>query len=187
MNTIGIILLVAFVVVCILLVLLVLVQDDGQNGMGGLLGGRGMSAFGSHSASVLTKSTTVFVILFFVIAFSLALVNRKPKLPETLNDTAAPESATTEPAETETTKEDTWWATQGSKDESAAPLESNSTPAEDQTSDNSATEETTKKETEEPKNVESSAPNTEKVENEPQEAAPDNVDLSVLNTQIQQG
>ena len=57
MNTIGVILLVAFVIVCVLLVLLVLVQDDGQNGMGGLLGGRGTAAFGSHSASVLTKAT----------------------------------------------------------------------------------------------------------------------------------
>ena len=73
MNTIGVILLVAFVIVCVLLVLLVLVQDDGQNGMGGLLGGRGTAAFGSHSASVLTKATIVLVVLFFVLAVFLAL------------------------------------------------------------------------------------------------------------------
>ena len=32
------------------------IQDDGENGMGGLMGGRGTAAFGSHSASVLTKT-----------------------------------------------------------------------------------------------------------------------------------
>ena len=36
MNTVGIVLLVAFIIVCVLLVLLVLVQDDGQSGMGGV-------------------------------------------------------------------------------------------------------------------------------------------------------
>ena len=62
-------LLVCFVIVCLLLVLLVSVQDDGENGMGGLMGGRGIAAFGSHSASVLTKTTMVFVILFLVFGF----------------------------------------------------------------------------------------------------------------------
>ena len=66
MGTIGIVLLVFFIIVCALLVLLVAIQDDGENGMGGLLGGRGTQAFGSHSASVLTKATGVLVGLFFV-------------------------------------------------------------------------------------------------------------------------
>ena len=78
MGTIGVVLLVFFVIVCLLLVLLVSIQDDGENGMG-LLGGRGTAAFGSHSASVLTKATGVLVLLFFVITLSLALVNKKPK------------------------------------------------------------------------------------------------------------
>ena len=52
MGIVGIILLVAFVVVCVFLVLLILVQDEGNNGMGGILGGRGTAAFGSHSAGV---------------------------------------------------------------------------------------------------------------------------------------
>ena len=65
----NVLLTVAFVIVCVLLILLVLVQDDGQNGMGGIFGGRGTQAFGSHSASILTKTTRVLVILFFVLAF----------------------------------------------------------------------------------------------------------------------
>ena len=75
MSAIGIVLLVAFIIVCVLLVLLVVIQDNGENGMGGLMGGRGTAAFGSHSASVLTKATAVLVTLFFVLAIVLAIVN----------------------------------------------------------------------------------------------------------------
>ena len=73
MGTLGVVLLVAFVIVCVLLVLLVSIQDDGENGMGGLLGGRGTAAFGAHSASILTKTTFVFVVLFKV---SVYLINK---------------------------------------------------------------------------------------------------------------
>ena len=71
MGAIGVVLLVAFIVVCVLLILLVSIQDDGENGMGGIFGGRGSAAFGSHSASVLTKATAVFVVLFFVFKASI--------------------------------------------------------------------------------------------------------------------
>ena len=83
MGTIGVVLLVFFVIVCLLLVLLVSIQDDGENGMG-LLGGRGTAAFGSHSGSVLTKTTFVLVFLFFALSLGLALVNKKPKLDKDL-------------------------------------------------------------------------------------------------------
>lgn len=89
MNIIQTVLLVAFVIVCILIICLVLVQDDGQSGMGGLLGGRGTAAFGSHSASVLTKATGVFVALFFIIALALAVLNKKPKLSNDISDTSS--------------------------------------------------------------------------------------------------
>ena len=79
MGTIGIVLLVFFIIICVLLVLLVSIQSDNEDGMGGLLGGRGTAAFGSHSASVLTKATGVLVVLFFVLTLSLALVNKKTK------------------------------------------------------------------------------------------------------------
>jgi preprotein translocase subunit SecG len=96
MGAIGIILLVTFVIVCILLVLVILVQDDGSSGMGGLLGGRGTSAFGSHSGSVLTRTTFVLVVLFFILSLSLALLNKKPKLQRNLapvDTTAVQETA----------------------------------------------------------------------------------------------
>ena len=104
MGAIGIILLVAFVIVCVLLVLIIMVQDDGSSGMGGLLGGRGTAAFGSHSASVLTKTTAVLTVLFFVLAFSLALLNKKPKLQQDL----APADKTAAESSTSTQSGD-WW------------------------------------------------------------------------------
>ena len=57
--------------------------------VGGLLGGRGTAAFGSHSASVLTKATAVFVALFFVIALALAVMNKKPKVSSDMSDTSS--------------------------------------------------------------------------------------------------
>ena len=75
MGVIAKVLLVVFIIVCVLLVLLVAIQDDGENGMGGLLGGRGTAAFGSHSASVLTKTTFVLVVLFFGLAGSSVVVS----------------------------------------------------------------------------------------------------------------
>ena len=105
MGTIGVVLLVFFVIVCLLLVLLVSIQDDGENGMG-LLGGRGTAAFGSHSGSVLTKTTFVLVFLFFALSFGLALVNKKPKLEKDLVP-AATES--TEAAAGETSASE-WWS-----------------------------------------------------------------------------
>ncbi|MCI7564731.1 MAG: preprotein translocase subunit SecG [Spirochaetia bacterium] len=76
----NVLLTVVFVIVCVLLILLVLVQDDGQNGMGGIFGGRGTQAFGSHSASILTKTTRVLVILFFVLALVLAFLSKGEKV-----------------------------------------------------------------------------------------------------------
>ena len=105
MGTVGVVLLVFFVIVCLLLVLLVSIQDDGENGMG-LLGGRGTAAFGSHSASVLTKTTFVLVFLFFALSFALAMVNKKPKLDKDLVPATAVESTE---AATEAAASD-WWA-----------------------------------------------------------------------------
>ncbi len=123
MSTIGIILLVVFVIASVLLVLLVLVQDDGQNGMGGLLGGRGTAAFGSHSASVLTKATAVLVFLFFALALLLAIINKKPKLDDSLLSSPAAESSmdsmsSDEMKENSDTTADSWWNTGDVSDES---------------------------------------------------------------------
>ncbi len=104
MGTIGLVLLVVFIIVSVLLVLLVSIQDDGENGMG-LLGGRGTAAFGSHSASVLTKTTFVLVFLFFALSLGLALVNKKPKIANDLVPVAA--EATEETTESAAAE---WWA-----------------------------------------------------------------------------
>lgn len=106
MNTLGIVLLVAFIIVCVLLVLLVVIQDDGENGMGGLLGGRGTAAFGSHSASVLTKTTRVFVFLFFGLAVALALVTKKPAVDAFIIDKNTTVETT---VSTESAAPADWW------------------------------------------------------------------------------
>ena len=78
MGVIGIILLVAFVIVCILLVAIVLLQNEEGNGLGGLLGGPSSTTFGSQSGNVLTKTTYVLVTLFFLTSFGLAIINKAP-------------------------------------------------------------------------------------------------------------
>jgi len=78
MSIIGIILLVVFVIVCFLIIGLVLLQNEEGDGLGGLFAGGSNSAFGSRSASVLTKATYVVVTLFFITAFFLAFINKTP-------------------------------------------------------------------------------------------------------------
>lgn len=89
MGIVRTVLLVAFVIVCVLLVLLVLIQREDSNGMGGVFGGGQSAAFGSHSASVLTKTTGVLTALFFVFAFSIALVSKATDRTGDLGKTAA--------------------------------------------------------------------------------------------------
>jgi preprotein translocase subunit SecG len=99
MGIIGILLLVVFVIVCILIVSLVLIQNQDGDSLGGLFAGGSNSAFGSRSASVLTKFTYIVVILFFVTAFFLALINKTP------SDTGVAEEALRQQGETSTE----WW------------------------------------------------------------------------------
>jgi len=80
MGTIGIILLVVFIIISLLLIGIVLIQSEEGGGMGGLFGGAGSSTFGSRSQTVITKTTYILVTLFFVISFSLAFVNKTPKV-----------------------------------------------------------------------------------------------------------
>lgn len=78
MSIIGVILLVTFVIVCFLIIALVLLQSEEGDGLGGLFSGGSNSAFGSRSASVVTKATYVVVTLFFITAFFLAFINKTP-------------------------------------------------------------------------------------------------------------
>lgn len=102
MGAVGVVLLVAFVIVCIFSIFLIAIQSDESGGMGGLLGGRGTAAFGSHSASVLTKTTFVLVILFFAFSISLAVINKRTS--------AAPDLIPTSGAAVENAAEQAeWW------------------------------------------------------------------------------
>ena len=91
MGVIGIILLVAFVIICLLVIGVVLLQNEEGGGLGGLFGGSGSQAFGSRSGTVLT--TYVLVALFFIATFVLAFINRAPTVRSL--DGAAEQSATT--------------------------------------------------------------------------------------------
>jgi len=78
MGILGIVLLVVFVIIAILLVFLVLIQNEEGDGLGGLFGGGGATAFGSRSGNVLTRTTTVLGSMFLVISLGLAIMNRSP-------------------------------------------------------------------------------------------------------------
>ncbi len=79
MGLLSIILLVFFIIVSVLLVLLVIVQDSDGDDLGGIFSGGSSSAFGSRATNVVVRVTYVLGGLFFVFAFSLALLNRTPR------------------------------------------------------------------------------------------------------------
>jgi preprotein translocase subunit SecG len=119
MEIIGVVLLVVFVIVCLLIVGLVLIQNEGGDSLGGLFAGGSNSAFGSRSASVLTKATYVVVGLFFVTAFFLAFINKSP------SDKGLENAARLEQAQTNTE----WWNNDTSK--AATPADATAVPATD--------------------------------------------------------
>ncbi|MDR2521963.1 MAG: preprotein translocase subunit SecG [Spirochaetaceae bacterium] len=105
-------LLVLFIIVAVLMVLLVLVQNEDGDTMGGVFGGGSNTAFGSRSGNILTKTSSVLGALFFILAFSLALLNRTPSGSGVeaagrqsgggsdwfLEDSGAPDASAPEPA-----------------------------------------------------------------------------------------
>ncbi len=120
MGIISVFLLVVFVLVCILIIALVLLQNEDGGGLGGLFAGGSNSAFGSRSASVLTKATYVMVTLFFVTAFLLAFINKTP------SDKGVEAAALREQGETATE----WWNADQSADASAETAPAAELPAE---------------------------------------------------------
>ncbi len=113
MAIISIALLVVFVLVCILIVSLVLIQNEEGDTLGGIFAGGSNSAFGSRSASVLTKATYVVVTLFFVTAFFLAFVNKSPS-DKGIENAARIESAGSSSE---------WWSGDQAAPTEAAPVE----------------------------------------------------------------
>jgi preprotein translocase subunit SecG len=76
MGILGIFLLVIFVISCILLVFMVIIQDSDSDSLGGVFAGGSGSAFGSRSTNVVIRFTYILGALFFICAFSLALINK---------------------------------------------------------------------------------------------------------------
>jgi preprotein translocase subunit SecG len=76
MPILGIVLLVIFIIVSLLLVFMVIIQDSDSDSLGGIFAGGSGSAFGSRSSNVVVRFTYILGALFFVTAFSLALVNK---------------------------------------------------------------------------------------------------------------
>lgn len=63
---------VLFSILCVLLIIIILLQSNKSAGMG-ILGGSSQSAFGSTTASVVTKATSVMVALFMIGSLGLSV------------------------------------------------------------------------------------------------------------------
>ncbi|HWR11579.1 MAG TPA: preprotein translocase subunit SecG [Rectinemataceae bacterium] len=99
MGFFAVLLLVLFVLVCALLIFLVIIQDEDSDSLGGIFAGGSASAFGSRSSNVVIKITYVLGALFFVTAFSMAIINK--------SSTGNVEALATKQAEQTTNTE--WW------------------------------------------------------------------------------
>jgi preprotein translocase subunit SecG len=127
MGVLGIVLLVIFVITCILLILMVIIQDSDSDSLGGVFAGGSGSAFGSRSTNVVIRFTYVLGALFFVCAFSLALLN-KSSVGNV--EKAAQAAGTTDTGSTE------WWnqtpaptAPDGLKGSGSAPVQQTPAPS----------------------------------------------------------
>jgi len=65
---------VLFIILSALLIIIILLQTDKSAGMGILGGGSSQSTFGSSTADVITKITTIMVALFMLGALGLAML-----------------------------------------------------------------------------------------------------------------
>lgn len=111
MTGLSIVLLVLFVIICAIIIFLVLLQNEEGDSLGGLFAGGSNSAFGAKSGNVLTKATYTFVALFFITAFLLAFMNKRP------SDRSLSEEAVQKQAETSTE----WWKNGDTKTENSDP------------------------------------------------------------------
>ncbi len=76
MSFFAVLLLILFVLACLLLIFLVIIQDEDSDSIGGIFAGGAGSAFGSRSTNIVIKITYVLGALFFVTAFSMAIINK---------------------------------------------------------------------------------------------------------------
>jgi preprotein translocase subunit SecG len=81
------VLVVLFVFVCLMMVLLVLMQRPKQEGLGAAFGaGTTDQLFGARTTSVLQRGTVYLAVLFFVIAFTLAVLLQRKNSVESLTN-----------------------------------------------------------------------------------------------------
>lgn len=71
------ILAVIMIVLCVLMTLVILVQEDKSGGGLGVLGGSSQSFFGASSATMLTKITSILLVLFFVLSLIIGSLSAK--------------------------------------------------------------------------------------------------------------
>ena len=71
--------LVLFLVLCVITSLLVLLTSNKSTSMGIFGSGSAQTPFGSRSTDVLTRITSIFVILFFLSALGVAILVSAPK------------------------------------------------------------------------------------------------------------
>lgn len=64
---------VVFFIICVLLILIILLQSDKSAGMG-ILGGSSQTTFGSSTADVITKITTIFVAIFMLGSLGISVM-----------------------------------------------------------------------------------------------------------------
>jgi preprotein translocase subunit SecG len=71
MGVLTSVLTVFFIILCVLLIIIILLQSNKSAGMG-ILGGASQSAFGSSTANVITKMTSIMVAIFMLGSLGLA-------------------------------------------------------------------------------------------------------------------
>ncbi|HQB06389.1 MAG TPA: preprotein translocase subunit SecG, partial [Rectinema sp.] len=86
----------------------VIIQDEESDSIGGIFASGAQSAFGSRTSNIVVRITYVLGGLFFVIAFSLAILNKS----STGNIQKVVEQESTQTATSE------WWNSQGDGDQS---------------------------------------------------------------------
>jgi preprotein translocase subunit SecG len=104
MSILSVFLLVIFIIVSLLLIFMVVIQNEGSDGLGGIFAGSSNTAFGSRSSNVMQRFTYILGALFFVCAFSLALLDK--------GSTGNVEAAALKNSPTQTTSTE-WWKTTG--------------------------------------------------------------------------
>lgn len=92
------------ILVSILLTLIILVQPSKSAGLGGALGGGGMSEqlFGARTGNVLTKMTIIFAAVFLINTIALAAIYSRSDRLITVDDAALPQPGLTVPDDADT-------------------------------------------------------------------------------------